>query len=121
MKGEKELAAIVNLEFVIREHIAHLLHNEHPQANLQDIQRENQDKDIKALLKQLHASLKVPFSPSSRSARGEPRWADCSLRHGVTCRSTLPSCLPFCGWKRDWSKSRWVKTANETRLLCSSS
>ncbi|ELR20012.1 uncharacterized protein ACA1_113570 [Acanthamoeba castellanii str. Neff] len=51
---EKEQAAIVNLEFVIQEHITHL-HNE-PLASLQEINGQNHD--AKALLKQLHACLK---------------------------------------------------------------
>jgi hypothetical protein len=65
---EKEQAAIVNLEFVIQEHIAHL-HNE-PLASLQEINSQNHD--AKALLKQLHACLRVPPPPKLPSvSRGQ--------------------------------------------------
>jgi hypothetical protein len=96
---EKEQAAIVNLEFVIQEHITHL-HNE-PLASLQEINGQNHV--AKALLKQLHACLKVP-PPQLPSET-------CSSRAGCA-----PDAHEQC---RVWSRRRWARTVNGTQLRSS--
>jgi hypothetical protein len=91
---EKEQAAIVNLEFVIQEHIAHL-HNE-PLASLQEINSQNHD--AKALLKQLHACLRVP-PPQTSLCKS---WAGCAPDARERCRV--------------WSRRRWARTVNAIQL-----
>jgi len=52
--GESATAAVVNLEFVVQEHITGLLHS--PLTSLPDLAQRN--RDIQTLLRRLHASLK---------------------------------------------------------------